>query len=81
MAATAHCFLVKFKVEIQKDEDGWYVVTVPALPGSITQGKTLEEARRNPREAIELHLESLGEDGIPIRRWRDVIETTVTVRV
>ena len=39
---------------------------VPDLPGCITTGKTVEEIERNIREAIELHLEGLLEDGEPI---------------
>jgi len=35
------------------------VVTVPALPGCITQGKTISESEANAREAIEGYLESL----------------------
>ena len=36
---------------------------VPALPGCVSQGKTREEAWHNIREAIELHVECLKEDG------------------
>lgn len=36
---------------------------VPDLPGCITTGRTVEEIERNMREAIELHLEGLREDG------------------
>ncbi|HTC87369.1 MAG TPA: type II toxin-antitoxin system HicB family antitoxin [Bryobacteraceae bacterium] len=39
---------------------------VPDLPGCITTGKTAEEIERNIREAIELHIEGLREDGEPI---------------
>jgi len=39
---------------------------VPDLPGCITTGHTIEEIERNIREAIELHLEGLREDGEPI---------------
>jgi predicted RNase H-like HicB family nuclease len=39
---------------------------VPDLPGCITTGRTIEEIERNIREAIELHLEGLREDGEPI---------------
>jgi predicted RNase H-like HicB family nuclease len=39
---------------------------VPDLPGCITTGKTIEEVEQNIREAIELHLEGLQEDGEPI---------------
>ncbi len=57
---------MNFKVLLEKDEGGWYVVTVPALPGCISQGKTEEEALENVKEAIELHISMLAEDGIPI---------------
>jgi predicted RNase H-like HicB family nuclease len=39
---------------------------VPDLPGCITTGKTVEEIAHNIREAIELHLEGIAEDGDPI---------------
>ena len=45
-----------FKVIIERDEDGWYVVTVPSHPGCVSQGKSEEEAKKNIAEAIELHL-------------------------
>lgn len=38
--------------------NGWYVGYVEELPGANTQGRTLEEARENLREAIELILQS-----------------------
>ena len=57
---------MKFKIIIEKGEDGHYVVTVPSLPGCISQGRTEQEAKKNIREAIGLHLESLAEDGVPI---------------
>jgi predicted RNase H-like HicB family nuclease len=71
---------MRFKVHLQKDEDGWYVATVPSLPGCISQGRTPAAARGNVREAIALHLRALAEDGIPIRKPRGVIETTVAVK-
>ena len=52
---------MKFKVVVEKGEDGYYVVTVPSLPGCISQGKTKEEALKNIKEAIELYLEVLQE--------------------
>ncbi len=45
-----------FQVLFEEDEDGWFVASVPALPGCHTQGKTLEEARVNVREAIQAYL-------------------------
>lgn len=50
---------MKYRVRIEQDEDGVFVVEVPSLPGCITQGKTRREAVDNAREAIALYLESL----------------------
>jgi predicted RNase H-like HicB family nuclease len=47
-------------------EEGGYTVEVPSLPGCISQGETIDEAVANIKEAIELYLEVLVEDGKPI---------------
>ena len=57
---------MKFTVILEEGEDGYIVVTVPALPGCVTQGKTKEEALKNAKEAIELYLDVLREDNEPI---------------
>ena len=72
---------MKLKIIIDKGEDGYYVVTVPALPGCISQGKTESEAKKNIKEAIELHLECLAEDGIPITPNKDGKITEVQVSI
>ncbi len=72
---------MKFKVRLEKDEDGWYIATVPALPGCISQGKTEKEAIKNIKEAIELHISMLAEDGIPITQPAGIKETMVSVTV
>lgn len=46
-----------FNVVIEKDADGWYVATVPALRGCHTQAKSLDVLQKRIREAIELCLE------------------------
>lgn len=43
-----------------------YSAYVPDLPGCITTGRTIEEVKRNMQEAIELHIDGLREDGLPI---------------
>jgi predicted RNase H-like HicB family nuclease len=48
---------MKLHVIIDKDEAGYYVAEVPALPGCLSQGKTYEEAITNIKEAIEGWLE------------------------
>ena len=47
-------------------EQGGYTVTVPALPGCVTEGETFEEAIAMAKEAIQLYIESLIADGEPI---------------
>ncbi len=49
--------IYNFTVIIEKDEDGWFVASVPSLKGCHTQGKTMDEALSNIKEAIELCLE------------------------
>ena len=51
----------KFNVVIEKDEDGYYIASVPSLPGCHTQAKTLDELMKRIKEAIELYLEVEGE--------------------
>lgn len=48
---------MKLHVVIERDEAGYYVAEVPALPGCLSQGKTYEEAIANIKEAIEGWLE------------------------
>ncbi|MGH7562884.1 MAG: type II toxin-antitoxin system HicB family antitoxin [Gemmatimonadota bacterium] len=57
---------MKYRVLIERDEDGVFVAEVPALPGCVSQGANREEALRNVREAIALYLESLEEHGDPV---------------
>ena len=47
-------------------QEGGYHVYAPDLPGLHTEGETLEEAIANAREALQLHVEGLREDGRPI---------------
>lgn len=46
--------------------DDGYTVTVPALPGLVTEGRTVDEAREMAIDAIRCYLESLRKDGEPI---------------
>ena len=49
-----------FDVVVEKDEEGYYIASVPALPGCHTQARSLDELDRRIREAIELCLEVEG---------------------
>jgi predicted RNase H-like HicB family nuclease len=51
----------EFNVVIERDADGMFVASVPALPGCYTQASSREELMERIREAIELHLEDRAE--------------------
>jgi len=51
---------LKFAVIVERDEDGYYIASVPELPGCHTQAKTLDELMKRVREAIEAYLEVEG---------------------
>ena len=56
--------ILEYTVILHQDEEyGGYWVKVPALSGCVSQGKSREEALKNIREAIRLHLECMCEDG------------------
>lgn len=51
----------EFDVVIERDKEGYYVATVPTLPGCHTQAKTLDKLMERIREAAELWLEEQGD--------------------
>jgi predicted RNase H-like HicB family nuclease len=66
--------ILNFTVVMTPDETGGYVVTCPALPGLVTEGDTLEEARAMAVDAITGYLESLRKDGEPIPTGQSITE-------
>ncbi len=66
---------MKFLVTLDRDENGWIVAECPALPGCVTQGRTVDEALVNVREAIEASLETRRAHGLPLAV--DVVEVEV----
>lgn len=57
---------MKRKVVLYRGEDGYIVAEVPSLQGCISQGATRDEALKNIREAVSLHVEVLMERGITV---------------
>ena len=55
----------RYAAVFEKAESNW-AAYVPDLPGCITTGETLEETKRNIREAIALHLEAMDDVGEPV---------------
>jgi antitoxin HicB len=57
----------QYTIVLEPDtEEGGYTVTVPALPGCITQGDSVEQCIERGREAIAGYIESLEADGLPV---------------
>jgi predicted RNase H-like HicB family nuclease len=55
-----------FHVVIERDSEGYYVASVPALPGCHTQAQSLDQLVERIKEAIELYLEVEGEADEPL---------------
>ncbi|NQE45166.1 hypothetical protein C5S31_03970 [ANME-1 cluster archaeon GoMg2] len=67
---------MKYKVVISEGEDGWYVVECPSIPGCVSQGKSLEEALENIKDAIQGCLDVLNER-IEIKGAEKLMEVAV----
>lgn len=69
-----------FKVFIKKGEDGKFIASVPSLPGCHTQGKTLDEARKNIEEAARAYLKTAKKFGDRVNfDDTQTLETTVFI--
>lgn len=58
------------QVLLYPGEDNYWVAECPSLPGCVSQGETREEALVNIREAIDLYIEALEEDKLPVPEER-----------
>ncbi len=69
---------MRYSVVLEPDEEEphRYNVRVPALPGCLTYGESIEDAITNATEAIAVYLESLAEDGLPPPGERTAVVTT-----
>jgi len=72
-------YVVVLTPTTEEDEVG-YTVTVPALPGCVTEGDTMDEALGNAREAISLYVGSLEARGLPVPPSDEVV-TSIEVDV
>ena len=72
--------ILTYSAFFEPAEEGGYVVTVPILPGCVTQGETFEEAKKMAKDAIRLYLKVLKEDGeeIPVET-EELIEVRIPV--
>lgn len=68
-----------FTAIYEHTEDGWWVVSVPEIPGTHSQGRTLEEARGMIKDAVKLLLEVRREDAEREIEGKDVIREPLEV--
>ena len=64
---------MEYSVVIHKAEEDGYWVEVAALQGCYSQGETLEETLDNVKEAIQLYVEVLSEEGKPLPRDEETV--------
>lgn len=63
-----------FEIVIEKEqEDEGYSAYSPTLPGCFSNGKTIEEAKRNIREAVQQHVEALLAHGQPVQHSENLV--------
>ena len=83
MTIATHAY--SYTVVFDPEPEGGFTVTVPSLPGCITYGETLDEARAMAAEAIEVHIEGLRKAGEPIpaseEHRGEPIRETITVKL
>jgi predicted RNase H-like HicB family nuclease len=70
---------LSYRITLRKEPEGGYTVLVPALPGCVTYGKTVEETIEMARDAITGYVESLIEDGEAVPTDEELIECRLTV--
>jgi predicted RNase H-like HicB family nuclease len=72
---------MKYRIIIEKDEDGMFIVECPALPGCISQGKTRTEAIKNIKDAMSGYLASLKKhnEPVPLSIEEEVVEVSTEI--
>jgi len=70
---------MKYRVLIEEDEDGIFIVECPSLPGCISQGRSRKEALENIQDAIKGYLESLKKhnEAIPPSIQEELVEVGI----
>lgn len=72
--------MTEYTILIHAAEEGGFWVEVPALSGCFSQGETIEEAMKNIKETIELHIECLKEENEPIPVEDELIISRIHVK-
>ena len=71
--------LLSYQISLIPEKTGGYTEPVPALPGCVSYGSTIEQATQNAREAIELHLENLAAHKEPLPEDNESVPVFTTL--
>jgi len=73
-------FFMRYTIVLEREADGGYVATVPALPGCVSQGDTRDEVMRNIGEAADLYIGDCiaAGDPVPTEAGREYLEVTTS---
>jgi predicted RNase H-like HicB family nuclease len=63
----------RYAIVVEKAKSN-FAAYVPDLPGCVATGRTVKETERRLREAIEVHVQGLREDGLPVPRPSSVVD-------
>jgi predicted RNase H-like HicB family nuclease len=72
--------IYQYTAVFEPNEDGGFTVTIPALPGLVTEGRNFEEARQMAEDAIECYIGGLRKlrEEVPEEREPAILRLTVT---
>jgi len=71
---------LSYRIILRPEPEGRFTVIVPSLPGCVTYGETLEEAKYMAIDSIKAYLESLKKRNEPIIDDSDVLESTLSIQ-
>ena len=71
---------LSYRIILRPEPEGGFTVIVPSLPGCVTYGETLEEAKDMAIDSIKAYLESLKKRNEPIIDDSDVLESTLSIQ-
>ena len=72
--------VLSYRIVLRPEPEGGYTVSAPSLPGLVTFGHTIEEAKEMALDAIEAYLKSMEKHGEELKDDSDTLESLLTVR-
>ncbi len=72
---------LSYRIILRPEPEGGFTVIVPSLPGCITYGKSLEEAKEMALDAIKVYLESMKKHSEPIMDDSETLEGTLSIHL